>query len=349
MRTRTAGGASWALWCSLLPGAMGGCAHFPEREVVSLKPASAGSVTTPEPPYTFAAGDELTVRFPHQFEMSENVVIPPDGRISLPLVGEVMALRRTLPDVQAELRSRYGRLAYDAASGPGEKSYLISTSDELEVRFREAREFDNIVTVRPDGKISLPLVKTVQAEGKTPEQLEAALIAAYARFLKEPDLVVIVRRFTTDRYYIEARSARPGAKNLDDATLIVKSITPRLVFVGGEVTRPGAIPYASDLSALQAIVTAGGALRTAQLGHVLILRKSGGEPPTATFLNLRSDLAAQRINDLPLRPWDIVMVPKTTIAKVNDFLDQYLYQLLRVTANTNFTFFYNMNSNRILP
>jgi polysaccharide export outer membrane protein len=333
----------------LLPLLLGACSHFPEHEVVQL-PAPAATVATPEPAYALAIGDELTVRFPHQFEMSENLVIPPDGRISLPLIGEVVVLRRALPDVQAELRRRYASLEYDPATQPGDKRYFISSSDELEIRFREAREFDNTVIVRPDGKISLPLVKTVHAEGKTPEQLEAELIEGYRRFLKEPDLVVIVRKFTTDRYRVGSGSARPGAKNLDDVTVIVKSVAPRFVFVGGEVARPGAIPYSADLSTLRAIVSAGGALRSAQLGHVLVLRKAAAEPPTATFLNLRSDLAAQRINDLPLRPWDVVMVPKTTIVKVNDFVDQYLYQLIRPAANSNFTFFYNMKSNNpVIP
>jgi hypothetical protein len=75
---------------------------------------------------------------------------------------------------------------------------------------------------------------------------------------------------------------------------------------------------------------------------VLVLRKTGVPHPMAIFLDLGSDARGESANDFPLRPYDIVIVPMTGIGQVDQFLDQYLYQLIPATKNSNFTFFYNL-------
>ena len=291
---------------------------------------------------TLAVGDSLSLRFPYRPEYSERVVVRADGRIALPLIGAIQAAGRTADETQAELRRRYAAIAYDPSRQAPGKQYVIGAGDQLEIRFRDAEKLNADVTVRPDGKISLALVKAVTAEGKTPEELEDELIGRYSRTLKNPDLVVIVHRYTSDRYYLDGRPARPGIRDLDELTLAVQSFAPRQVFVAGEVRNPGFVPYQQPLTVLEAIIAAGGFVRSSELSRVLVLRKMGTAKPTATFLNLKKDIKGLASNDMALRPFDIVVVPKSKITQIADFLDQYLYQLIPAARNVNFGFFYDL-------
>lgn len=318
-----------------------GCASAPPRVTRALPraPIEAPDLATLD---TLAVGDSLSLRFPYRPEYNERVGIRSDGRIGLPLIGSVQAAGRTAEDTEAEVRRDYGKIAYDPSRPVAGKEYLISTGDQLEIRFRDAEKLNSDVTVRPDGKISLSLVKAVTAEGKTPEQLERELIQRYGAILKNPDLVVIVHQYTSERYYVGGTLTRPGIRDLDSPSLTVHSLAPRQVFVAGEVRNPGFVPYQPPLTALQAIIAVGGFVRSSKLSHVLVLRKVGTARPTATFLNLSTDVKGLTNNDMSLRPFDIVIVPKSKITQIADFIDQYLYQLIPAARTVNFGFFYDL-------
>lgn len=318
------------------------CSTPPPRVVSEVPPLMFSAADVVQPQYELAVGDQIAVEFPYQPSLSRETSIRPDGRVTLPYIGSVIALHRTPEELEAELRSRYAAIAYD----PGDtaaRDYLISVGDRLELKFRSATELDDSVTVRPDGKISLELVKTHGAEGKTPEELQAELIAAYGRHLKDPDLVVIVRSFTSERSYIDGRLVRPGAKDVDSPTVIVRSFAPRLVFVAGEVKAPGPLAYQPPMTAMQALVAAGGTLPSGDLGRVLVLRKMRASEASATVVNLTSEMHAAAVtNDMPLRQYDIVIVPMTRIARVSQAIDRYAYQILPALRNVNFSFFLDL-------
>jgi protein involved in polysaccharide export with SLBB domain len=197
-----------------------------------------------------------------------------------------------------------------AGTAPAE--YVLRPGDILEIKFFYVPELDQAVTIRQDGRISLQLVDEVVAAGRTAAQLRAELASLYARTLKDPQLAVIVKE--TDR--------------------------PR-IYVGGEVTRPGLLRPTGTVTALQAVLEAGGARPTGELASVVVLRNQGTSEPQFMVLNLKEQLAAGASGrDIALQPLDIVFVPKTRIATVNEFVDQYIRQLIPVQLNMGLTYFF---------
>lgn len=290
-----------------------------------------------------SAGDLLSLQFPNRPALDRDLLITSDGRVVFPFLGQENVVGRTLSEVQQTIKRRYDSIAYrPMESAETAARYLISSGDILEIRFKDATNLNTTVPVRPDGRISLPLVKSLVAEGRTPEDLEAELIRLYQGFLKSADLVVIVREFTSERVAVDGRMTRQAPRDLDNASLSVKTYAVRSVFVAGEVRAPGFVALQQPLSALQAIISAGGSTRSAKLNRVLVLRKAGVPAPQVIELDLAAYVAGKQPTDIALRPFDIVIVPKTAIARLNETLDQYLYQLIPATRNVNFTYFYDI-------
>ena len=330
--------------CLICLGVVGCSSGVATRRIQSIPPLTQSKEDLEAGLQELTPGDVISINYPHRPEFNRDVIVRADGRITLPFLGAVDASGRTPEALKGEIQAAYASRAYSPNGQPAQRQYLINVGDVLEVRFRETDALNTTVKVRPDGRISLSLVKSVIAEGKSPEQLEKELIERYRGELKNPDLVVIVKEFTSDRVYLNGQLMRPGAKDLDEAEINVKSAVPRQIYVAGEVHLPGIVAYQPGLSALQAIAAAGGVPRSAQMNNVLILRRTPNATGQAIFVNLSDDLAARTTNDVTLRPFDVVIVPKTGIARVNDFLDQYLYQLVPLSRNINFSFFYDLRN-----
>ena len=191
--------------------------------------------------------------------------------------------------------------------------YILQIGDRVDIKFFYNPELNELVTIRPDGRISLQLIDEVMAAGLAPSELDELLTELYSNRLDNAEVAVIVREF-------------PGLN----------------VYVGGEVNSPGLIPVAGKLTTLQAILHAGGFKDTAESKSVVILRNQGTQDPLFMTLNLKENLVkgvAQ--NDILLKPYDIIFVPKSTIAKMNQFVDQYIKELIPVTLS--FGLVYNLN------
>ncbi len=176
--------------------------------------------------------------------------------------------------------------------------YRLGLGDVIEFRFFINSEFDETVTVRPDGRISLLRLGDVQAAGLTPSRLDSLVTERYARFVKEPEITIIVREFSGNQIYVL-----------------------------GEVETPGGYPIQRKMTLLQAVASAGGATDMAKLGNVMILRREYGEEVKAIKVNLKKSIRAKSVDDireadLYLRPQDVVYVPKTLIANVATFMRQ---------------------------
>ncbi len=127
-----------------------------------------------------------------------------------------------------------------------EAPYVIGQSDELEVQVWQEPDLSRTVTVRCDGRISLPLLDDVKAEGLTPRQLREQLSGLYARLVTDPVVSVLV---------VEPLSAT--------------------FFITGKVARPGEYPLLKQTSVLQAIATAGGFTEWAKRGKITLIRQGG--------------------------------------------------------------------------
>ena len=175
--------------------------------------------------------------------------------------------------------------------------------DEIEIKFFYTPELNLTQAVRPDGKISLELIDEVKAEGKTAAELRAELLKLYEPYLKAPEIAVVVL-----------------------------SLHNRRVFVGGQVMTPGIVETPGEMTALGAIMQAGGFdMREAEPGNVIVIRYRGARR-YAYKLNLKPATVGDETQPFLLEPEDIVYVPRTKIAKVNQWIDQHINKLIPDTG-----------------
>jgi polysaccharide export outer membrane protein len=158
--------------------------------------------------------------------------------------------------------------------------YVIGADDILSIVFWKDNDMSATVVVRPDGKISLPLVNEVQAAGRTPEQLRAALVEAAGKYIEDPN-----------------------------ATVVVKEIHSRNAFITGNVTKPGAYPVASDMNVLQLIALAGGLLEYSDAKNIVVIRVENGRRQyhKVNYKDVVNQKHAEQ--NIALKPGDTVVVP----------------------------------------
>jgi polysaccharide export outer membrane protein len=165
--------------------------------------------------------------------------------------------------------------------------YLIGTDDVLVILFRREKDMSAEVTVRPDGKITLPLLNDIQATGLTTDQLRDAVVAEARRLVEDPSV-----------------------------TVVVKQINSRKVFITGQVGKPGAYAIGSRLNVMQLIAMAGGVSEFAKRKEIVIIRegsaaagRSGVKPATFRFNYDDVQKLRNLSSNIELRPGDLVIVP----------------------------------------
>jgi polysaccharide biosynthesis/export protein len=157
--------------------------------------------------------------------------------------------------------------------------YVIGVDDVLSVVFWREKELSAEVVVRPDGKISLPMLNDVPAVGLTPEQLAKTIEQAALKFVREPG-----------------------------ATVMVREIRSRKVYIVGEVGKPGTFPLGSEMTVLQAIAEAGGLLEHAKKNDVAIVRMVNGREQRFKF-NYNDVLRGRNTQqNIKLLPGDTIVV-----------------------------------------
>ena len=181
------------------------------------------------------------------------------------------------------------------AQTPTATPYRVQVNDVLEFLFFKNTELNQARTVGPDGSLSLQLIGTVQVAGRTIEDITDEVTKRYAKELVQPQVTVAVKECS-------------GLK----------------VYVGGEVNQPGIQVYRGGLTALQAVVAAGGFKTTASLSSVVLIHKGPQGEPIAGLVDLSRVLKHAEVErDVALAPADIVFVPRSGIANVNLFVEQY--------------------------
>lgn len=177
--------------------------------------------------------------------------------------------------------------------------YRIQINDVLEFLFFKSTELNQTRIVGPDGTVSLQLIGSVQVVGRTVDEITAELTTLYARELVHPQVTVAVKEYS-------------GLK----------------VYVGGEVNQPGIQIYRGGLTALQAVVAAGGVKTTASLSSIVLIHKGPKGEPIGAILDLSRVLRrAELQRDVALGPTDILFVPRSRIANVNLFIEQFFRNL----------------------
>lgn len=166
------------------------------------------------------------------------------------------------------------------AAAPLPPGYLIGPEDVLSIVFWRDKEMSADVVVRPDGKVSLPLLNDVQAAGLTPEQLRANLVQAAGKYIEEPN-----------------------------ASVVVKEIHSRKVFITGNVAKPGTYDLTGHMNVLQLVALAGGLLEYADSKHIVVIRNGSGGTEYHKF-NYNDVIKQKHVDqNIALKPGDTVVVP----------------------------------------
>jgi len=167
-----------------------------------------------------------------------------------------------------------------AAAAPSADEYVIGPDDVLSISFWREKDLSADVTVRPDGKVTVPLLNDVMASGRTPEQLRDAIQQLARAYLEDPT-----------------------------PTVVVKEIKSRRVFITGQVEKPGPYPLNDRLTVLQLIAVAGGLKEFADGKSITVMRTVNGRVVALPF-NYRDVVRRKHLDqNVELRPGDTVVVP----------------------------------------
>ena len=178
------------------------------------------------------------------------------------------------------------RPAVPVSTGPGapgldvSAEYVVGAGDVLGINFWRDADMTGDVTVRPDGRITLPLIGDINALGLTPEQLKGHITKAASKLIEDPSVTVIVR-----------------------------AINSRKVFITGQVTTPGAYPLTGPLTVMQVIALAGGLTEYADRKNITIMRTEDGQARNVKFNYSEVSKGKSLSQNILLKPGDTVVVP----------------------------------------
>ena len=166
-----------------------------------------------------------------------------------------------------------------AATTPTQPEYRIGSGDKLQISVYKEADLTQSLQVRPDGRITMPLVGDLAAAGQTPMQLQRRLAESLREYVSNPVV-----------------------------TVMVVEVAERVVYVMGEVNTPGAVPLKGSMTVLQALAVAGGFKDFANKGGIKVLRKMGGDRVETIPFNYKDSLRGDA-QPFYLAEGDTVVVP----------------------------------------
>jgi len=281
-------------------------------------------------PYELQVGDRIRVesltgdsssasgRSPENDNIGRELIIQPDGTISLPLLGQVRAARMTVDLLRQQLEERYKK--YYKVPAITVTPIAVNTRLQDLIESVDARLGNGglrlQVSVTPAGKLYLPGLGSIMAQGLTLEELKFEIDARYAATI--PGIAV---------------------------TPILVQRAPRFVFVLGEVRNPGRFSLDSPTTLMGAIAMAGGWNQGANLRQVVVFRRGEDWRLKATMLDIKGALYGRRptpADEIWLSDSDIVVVPKTPIQATDEVIEQLftrgLYSMFPQFGNGFFNF-----------
>ena len=314
--------------------------------------------------YRIMPGDEIRVSFVANENINFTTTVRLDGYITIPGVTEVAAAGLPPAQLARAISKAYKNLINDARTTVAVTRTNIAPIESMQGQF----------TVLPDGKISIPVLGSLQAAGLTPGELARSLSTSIqAKFKNDFQASVVPLQFTPRRLADYDRTAvitpageimLPDVGTITAAGLtmpelqskvrekiqekyisavnasvgLVSSVT-RTVYVSGQVRLPGPYPLVQDMTMLKAVMLAGGVTMEGDLNQVVLIHYEGQGGVTIYKSNLAEVIAqATPMQDLRLSPQDVVFVPQSDVAQANQFIDQYITRMLPFTRSITYNF-----------
>lgn len=237
--------------------------------------------------YRLAIGDQIRVEFLHYPQLDRTLDVRPDGVVTIPYKGDLMAAGLTPPQLADRIDQAYS----DLLRSPKSTVTLIRYGQrirELKDSIKTAsRGQSRLVLLGPDGRASVPLLQPLQVAGKTIEQAERDINAAYQRII-------------------------PGMYT--STTLL--SAKGNVIYIFGAVGKPGYYELRGPTTTLQAVATAGGFTPNAQASSTLLITRDEENRAVGRLIDHASMLSSGNIGqDTLLRQSDVIFVPNTRLSE----------------------------------
>jgi polysaccharide export outer membrane protein len=267
-------------------------------------------------PYRLNVGDEVRVESFTDEALNRDLMLQPDGTITLRLLGQVHATGRTVAQLRDELEKLY--LQYYKVPAITVTPLKVNTKLE-DLRATVDRRMgvggqSQLVRVTPEGTVSLPAIGSVPAQGLTLDELQVELNERY-------------------RQEVEGIEVIP----------VLAQRAPRFIYVLGEVRLAGRFELVGPTSVLQALSMAGSWNVGANLQHIVIFRRGDDWRLMATVVNLEKALSGREpcpAGEIWLNDSDVIVVPKGPVLVANDFIEQVftrgIYGVFPLNATINF-------------
>lgn len=191
-----------------------------------------------------------------------------------------------------------------------EAPYLIGAGDEIELKFFFVPELNNVVRVRPDGNISVMFIQDVKAAGKTPVELANTIRKKLAGHVTQPDMVVSINSFGSQR-----------------------------VYVGGEVTKPGPVQLSRRASLTQVLGEAGWLTPLASNDEVIIIRRGNGGRESVYHVDSGKIISGEDTGqDVMVLAGDVVLVPPSGSVDFDRWMDHNVRQALPFGTSASYVY-----------
>jgi polysaccharide export outer membrane protein len=273
-------------------------------------------------PYRLNVGDEIRVESLIDGKLDRDLVIQPDGSITLRLLGQMTAAQRTVAQLRDEIDQAYMKYYREPAISVTPLKVNTKLEDIRAAVDSRAGQGGQLrrVRVTPEGDVQLVGIGSVRAMGLTLSELKAEVDARYAELVDGIEVTPV----------LEARA-------------------PRYVYVVGEVRTPNRFTLEGPTTVTQAIALAGGWINTGNLREIVVFRRADDWRLMATRLDMRGALLGAKpcpADEIWLRDSDVVIVPKMPIAVLDDFIEliftRGVYGVLPIS------YFYNLNTATVL-
>jgi polysaccharide biosynthesis/export protein len=173
-----------------------------------------------------------------------------------------------------------------------DQPYKLQPNDVVSLEYVFTPEYDQVATVEPDGTVRLKLIGSVKLAGLTLDQATAAITAKASVPLNAPQITLTLKEFVKPHFTIY-----------------------------GEVARPGVYDIHGQITVLQALATSGGVKDTSKESRVLLIRKVNNDFAEVKVVNTKFLSSAKGVReDFPLRPDDMIVVPKNRLGKIEPYI-----------------------------
>jgi polysaccharide export outer membrane protein len=282
--------------------------------------------------YRIGTDDILEIDVWQHPDLSTEVIVRPDGKISYLLIGDVQAAGLTVEQLDKVITDKLTIFAkmskkkerFEAAPEPVEGEYRMQVGDKLEIDVWKSEDLSIETIVRPDGKISYPLIGDITAQGMTLTELDNVLTQRLSAYVKEPQVLITTTEFGKKKkdvtYVTDFISAE--LEEEPEVSVLVKRFGSRKVIVLGEVNVPGIYDITGSAKILDGIGHASDFTDYAVRENVFLIRGDVRKNPTVKKIDVWDILKRGEFEqNLLLRDQDIIYVPRNIIGNIKAFMD----------------------------